>query len=75
MSESKSQDARSAYRQSDWYDAESIDGLRRRLDALNADDATLRAQAEAEYRPTYETQKNALFLRITKFENIFCDVS
>ena len=60
MSETKSQDARAAYRQSDWYDAESVDGLRRRLDALSAGDEALRAQAEAEQRPAYETQKNAL---------------
>ena len=60
MSENKSQDARAAYKQSDWYDAESIDGLRRQLDALSRSDDALRSQAEAEYRPDYETQKNAL---------------
>ncbi len=60
MTETNSQDARAAYRQSDWYDAESIDGLRRRLDALSADDDALRAQAEAEYRPAYEAEKNTL---------------
>ena len=60
MSENKSQDARAAYKQSDWYDAESIDGLRRQLDALSQSDDALRSQAEAEYRPDYETQKNAL---------------
>lgn len=60
MSENKSQDARAAYKQSDWYDAESIDGLRRRLDTLSQSDDALRSQAEAEYRPDYETQKNAL---------------
>ena len=60
MSETKSQDARAAYRQSDWYDAESINGLRRQLDALSQSDDALRSQAEAEYRPAYETQKNAL---------------
>lgn len=60
MTQANSQDARAAYRQSDWYDAESVDGLRRRLDALSAGDEALRAQAEAEQRPAYETQKNAL---------------
>ena len=60
MSETKSQDARAAYRQSDWYDAESINSLRRQLDALSQSDDALRSQAEAEYRPAYETQKNAL---------------
>lgn len=60
MSENKSQDARAAYKQSDWYDAESIDGLRRQLDALSQSDDALRSQAEAEYRPDYEAQKNAL---------------
>ena len=60
MSENKSQDARAAYKQSDWYDAESIDGLRRQLDTLSQSDDALRSQAEAEYRPDYETQKNAL---------------
>lgn len=60
MSENKSQDARAAYKQSDWYDAESIDGLRRQLDALSQSDDALRSQAESEYRPDYETQKNAL---------------
>lgn len=60
MSENKSQDARAAYKQSDWYDAESIDGLRRRLDTLSQSDDALRSQAEAEYRPDYEAQKNAL---------------
>lgn len=60
MSENKSQDARAAYKQSDWYDAESIDGLRRQLDTLSRSDDALRSQAEAEYRPDYETQKNAL---------------
>ena len=60
MTETNSQDTRAAYRQSDWYDAESIDGLRRRLDALTQSDDALRAQAEAEYRPAYEAQKNAL---------------
>ncbi len=60
MSENKSQDARAAYKQSDWYDAESIDGLRRRLDTLSRSDDALRSQAEAEYRPDYEAQKNAL---------------
>ena len=60
MTQANSQDARAAYRQSDWYDAESVDGLRRRLDALSAGDEALCAQAEAEQRPAYETQKNAL---------------
>ena len=60
MTQANSQDARAAYRQSDWYDAESVDGLRRRLNALSAGDEALRAQAEAEQRPAYETQKNAL---------------
>lgn len=60
MTQANSQDARAAYRQSDWYDAESVDGLRRRLDTLSAGDEALRAQAEAEQRPAYETQKNAL---------------
>lgn len=60
MSENKSQDARAAYKQSDWYDAESIDGLRRQLDTLSRSDDALRSQAEAEYRPDYEAQKNAL---------------
>ncbi len=60
MTQANSQDARAAYRRSDWYDAESVDGLRRRLDALSAGDEALRAQAEAEQRPAYETQKNAL---------------
>ena len=57
---STTQSTRADYTQSDWYDAESLDGLKRRLDALSGDDDTLRSQAEAEYRPEYETQKNAL---------------
>lgn len=57
---SDTQSTRVDYKQSDWYDAESLDGLKRRLDALSGDDDTLRSQAEAEYRPEYETQKNAL---------------
>ncbi len=48
------------YKKSDWYDAQTAQTLQRRLDALSIDDKTLRAQAEAEYRPAYETQKNAL---------------
>lgn len=60
MSESKTRGTLSDYKKSDWYDAETADTLQRQLNALSVDDSTLRAQAEAEYRPSYENQKNAL---------------
>lgn len=60
MSESKTLGTLSDYKKSDWYDAETADTLQRQLNALSVDDSTLRAQAEAEYRPSYKSQKNAL---------------
>ncbi|MBR3505296.1 MAG: hypothetical protein IKO07_13785 [Clostridia bacterium] len=54
----------SGYRASDFYNAEVMDALNKRLEGYSTDYATLRRQAEAEYSPTYQAEVDALNERL-----------
>lgn len=49
-----------AYKQSGAYQSLGIDKLQEQLAGYQTDDASLRQQAEAQYKPTYDTQIEAL---------------
>ena len=53
------------YRASDFYNAEVMDALNKRLEGYSTDYATLRKQAEAEYSPTYQAEVDALNERLS----------
>ena len=49
-----------AYKQSSYYQNLGIDKLQEQLSGYQTDDATLRQQAEAQYKPTYDAELQAL---------------
>ena len=57
-------DRRDDYRASNFYNAQVMDALNRRLGDYSTDYATLRKQAEAEYSPTYQAEVDALNARL-----------
>ena len=57
---------REAYRASDWYDADAIDALNRRLEDYSTDYGTLKRQAEAEYAPQHSAELEALDARLSE---------
>ena len=56
--------ARDGYRASNFYNAEVMDALNKRLEGYSTDYATLKKQAESEYSPTYRAEVDALNERL-----------
>ena len=52
------------YKASDWYNADAMNALNRRLEGYSTDYATLKKQAEAEYAPTHRAELDALDARL-----------
>ena len=49
-----------AFKESAYYQSLGIEPLQEMLKQYTQDDAALRAQAEAQYRPTYESEMEAI---------------
>ena len=54
------------YRNSGWYNRETIDALNRQLANYDTDYGALKRQAEAEYAPTYALEQDALDARLAQ---------
>ena len=54
------------YKNSGWYNRDSLDALNRQLEQYPTDYDALRQQAEAEYAPTYAMQRDALDARLAE---------
>ena len=54
------------YKNSGWYNRDSLDALNRQLEQYPTDYDALKQQAEAEYAPTYAMQRDALDARLAE---------